>query len=200
MNKSHNMSQLKIALPVQIDISSDLRKRRGDFNPWELRDAFLAWPVENWEAFGKMTELQSERPITKEQFARFQKLFREALVLPAKEWHKIYRKYQDLASPSLAAALRPHFDFWADLPKAHLSMHGELHAMLTTIKLDKLLGAEFRVCARPDCQNAPFRVGTRQKEFCSYDCAHLMAVRRSRQRAAAAKKTDGKSAKPKGRR
>jgi hypothetical protein len=55
--------------------------------------------------------------------------------------------------------------------------------MVATIKVEKLHGATFKECARPDCKNPPFRVEARQKIFCSSDCAHLVAVRNSRKRA-----------------
>jgi hypothetical protein len=188
MNKSHNMSQIKVTLPVTIEIARHLLKRRGNVDPWELRDSFLSWPAENWKAFGEIEDTFRGEIVTKERFAMFQNLFREALVLPAKRLDTLLSKYEKLTATLLAMPLTTHFDFEGEIPVARISVNDEIQAMMTTIKLDKLLGAEFRVCARADCTKPPFRLGKRLKEYCSYDCAHLVAVRRNRERAAEAKR------------
>jgi len=52
--------------------------------------------------------------------------------------------------------------------------------MTTTTQIDLLLGARFRYCRRPDC-NIPFPVVTKHRKiYCSWYCAHIEAVRRTR--------------------
>jgi hypothetical protein len=53
-------------------------------------------------------------------------------------------------------------------------------AIETSIGFDLLQGSRFSLCKRPDCSR-PFLVNRRGKQFCSYDCAHVVAVRKSRQ-------------------
>jgi hypothetical protein len=183
------MSHVKITIPITIKPSRHLQKRRGDLvDPWELRDAFLSWPLENWRAFGTMDDLWTGSPVTEQQFADWQRLLRRALVVPAQDWKRLSTEFGKLAA-WLSIELSIEFDWSGSVPTARIIVNSELQAMLEATRLDKLLGAEFRVCSRSDCQNPPFRVEARQKEYCSYDCAHLMAVRRSRERAADFKRT-----------
>lgn len=60
--------------------------------------------------------------------------------------------------------------------------HNTFDAMLSSIFIDRLKKLRFKVCKRPDCA-AIYELSSRHKrKFCSYECAHLMAVRRSRTR------------------
>jgi hypothetical protein len=59
-----------------------------------------------------------------------------------------------------------------------------LATMLATLQIDHLRGAKFGICARADCPRF-FEIKSRHiRKYCSYDCAHLETVRRSRQKAA----------------
>ena len=55
-----------------------------------------------------------------------------------------------------------------------------LQAILATVHVDHLRGATFRFCARLDCGRQFLLESRHAKKYCSYDCAHLEAVRRSR--------------------
>jgi hypothetical protein len=55
-----------------------------------------------------------------------------------------------------------------------------LDSMFATIVLDHAEGAKVLRCARPDC-GIVFAANNRHKrKYCSWDCAHLVAVRKSR--------------------
>lgn len=56
-----------------------------------------------------------------------------------------------------------------------------LQAIWATILLDRGWGAKFRCCRREDCGRV-FRVRDPRQVFCSYRCAHLVVVRKSRKR------------------
>jgi hypothetical protein len=59
-----------------------------------------------------------------------------------------------------------------------------LATIVATIQIDHLRGAKFGICARADCPRF-FEIKSRHiRKYCSYDCAHLETVRRSRQKAA----------------
>jgi hypothetical protein len=59
-----------------------------------------------------------------------------------------------------------------------------LATIVATIQIDHLRGAKFGICARADCPRF-FEITSRHiRKYCSYDCAHLETVRRSRQKAA----------------
>jgi hypothetical protein len=55
-------------------------------------------------------------------------------------------------------------------------------AILSTIFIDRLKKLRFKVCKRPDCAAIYELTSRHKRQFCSYECAHLMAVRRSRTR------------------
>ena len=160
----------------------------GLLDPWGLRDDFLSWSPDEWEAFIAKTGSFDPVRIDKRNFEQWQELLRKALLHPAREWKAWGRN----ARLWLSAQPRVVFDWESEPPQVIIFAQSPLEAMIATIQIDKLTGAEFRVCARHDCKNPPFRVEARQKIFCSMDCAHLVAVRRSRERAAKAAKKGGK--------
>jgi hypothetical protein len=156
----------------------------GPFDPWRLRDDFLTWPLEDWSAFFYMAGTFGGIRITRNDFVEWQRLMRKALLLPAREWKTLPGEFDSKKVSKLRAGLRVQCDWDADPPTATMSGPTSLESMIATIHVDKLQGAEFRECARPDCTNPPFRIGTRQKLYCGTACAHLVAVRNDRKRKA----------------
>jgi len=160
------------------------------FDPWQLRDDFLGWRIEDWHGFFYMAGGWSNSfGITQRDFAEWQQLLKEALVRPAKDWKSLTAQFAPKKVSKLTGPLPILFDWQGDVPLAKVVLTDSLVAILATIQVDALRGAEFRICARHDCKSAPFRVEARHKIFCSSDCAHLVAVRKSRERAANAKTT-----------
>ena len=161
------------------------KERKCDpFDPWQLRDDFLGWRIEDWQAFFFMAGGWSGSPyITQSDFAEWQQLLREALVRPAKDWRSLAGQFAPGKVSKLTGSLRILFDWRRTFPAAKVVLPDSLTAIIATIQVDALQGAEFRVCARHDCKSAPFRVEARHKIYCSIDCAHLVAVRNSRKRA-----------------
>ncbi len=159
-------------------------KKCDPFDPWQLRDDFLGWRIEDWQGFFFMAGRWSgSRFITQSDFAEWQQLLREALVRQAKDWKSLAGQFATEKVLTLTGSLRIVFDWRGDVPAAKVVLPDSLTAIIATIQVDALQGAEFRVCARHDCKSAPFRVEARQKIYCSTDCAHLVAVRNSRKRA-----------------
>lgn len=156
------------------------------FDPWKLRDAFLAWPLEDWQDFCEMVDLGVPQ-ISKNEFADWQRLFRKALILPAREWKTLAGEFAQQKVKRLLERLPIDFEWEAETPIARINCTSAFKTIIATIQVDALQGAQFRVCARHDCNNPPFRVEARHKIFCCSDCAHLVAVRKSRERAAEAK-------------
>jgi hypothetical protein len=54
-----------------------------------------------------------------------------------------------------------------------------LEAVLATIYVDNLRGANYRLCALVDCSKV-FEAKLKRKEYCCHDCAHKALVRRGR--------------------
>ena len=193
------MSHTRITLFVAIgDISQGFddvtEEPRTVFDPWQLRKDFLTWPLEDWEGFGKRVGYLGVAKISKDEFADWQRFFRKALILRAKEWETLAGEFDKRKAKTLRGPFAINLRWEGETPLGVFYCSGAFEMIGATIHLDALQGAQFRVCARPDCNNPPFRVEARHKIFCSPECAHLVAVRNSRQRAAetkskAAKKT-----------
>jgi hypothetical protein len=173
--------------------------RNGPFDPWNLRQDFLSWPLEEWKEFVLKTGRLGIHEINKDEFGRLQRVVKEALIRPAREWKTLELEFGvSIQNWTINIPKRINFDWDSEVPRACIKTFNTLDAIFATIQVDKLQGAQFRECARHDCKNPPFRVEARHKIFCSPECAHLAAVRESRKRAAEAKaKAAKKSAKRK---
>jgi hypothetical protein len=225
MHKTHFMSQANVTIPITVKhserpgrlravsfeelknsetaefrfIEDKSLSRFGPFDPWQLRKDFLSWPLDGWEGFIAMAGDFGTFRISKRIFGQWQSLLREAMIRPAREWVALKSEFQK-SHVRLSLQPRIAFDWGGETPKAIIFAQTALEAIIATIQIDKLIGAEFRVCARHDCKNPPFRVEARHKIFCLPDCAHLVAVRRSRERAANGKNKLAKKASSKKRR
>lgn len=163
-------------------------KLLGPYDPWKLRDEFLSWPLDDWDVFASTVGYFGEPFISKMRFGLWQKLLREALIRPAREWKALESEIGLRGlTDQLTGPLKIGFVWDGNTPRALIRSKAVLRTIIATIQIDKLTGAQFKVCARYDCNNPPFRVEARHKIFCSPECAHLVAVRNSRQRAAEAK-------------
>jgi hypothetical protein len=183
MHKTHNMSHARITIPI---VFGSLER---PVDVWQLRDEFLALSPDRWAECADWIREESifraRRKVGQTDFEEWQKLIRQALILPAKEWGSGLSGF-DLGKAVLFNLPIPiEFKWNEDVPVGLIRQADGLRAIVRSVQIDKLQGAEFRLCARPDCKEPPFRVGARQKQFCSSDCAHLVAVRRSRARSAA---------------
>jgi hypothetical protein len=159
--------------------------RFGPFDAWQLRDDFLSWPIDDWEGFVAMAGCFGPFRVSKRSFGLWQKFLSEALIRPAREWKALQSEFGILnCDLRLTKPLAIAFGWDGDAPRAYITAKATLDTIIATIQIDKLQGAEFRVCARHDCKNPPFRVEARHKIFCDSACAHLVAVRNSRARAA----------------
>lgn len=200
------MSQLRITLPITLDhhpspVRMKLRrvvvknppeyemvpvggKTQGSVDPWNLRDEFLSWRPEDWERFVQLTGDFGTWLIKMNDFVEWQQIVREALLRPSREWDKLRSRFDPGKVHRLFAPAPITFIWDAVAPAAKIRTTTTITAIVATIQLDVLKGAQFKVCARTDCVSPPFKVEARHKIYCSPECAHLVAVRRSRARAA----------------
>ncbi len=161
----------------------------GPFDPWQLRGDFLSWPPEHWEGFVHMAGDFGTFRISNNDFVEWQLLLRSALPLHPMEWKKLESRFGQKKVGKLFEPLPISFAWDAKVPTARIRTKKVLTAIIATIQLDVLRGAKFKVCARTDCPNPPFRVEVRHKIYCSHECAHLVAVRNSRERVAKNKRS-----------
>jgi hypothetical protein len=151
---------------------------------WKLRSEFLECPIVDWLEFLVRAGRFDLRRISQNDFAEWQQLIRRALVTRPKEWKSLYYEFDFNKVVALELPVPIRFEWDGDMPIVRIGRSTVLNMMIATIQLDFLQGAEFRLCARQDCKSAPFQVSARRKIYCDSDCAHLVAVRMSRARAA----------------
>lgn len=211
MHKSHLMSHLRITLPITLEHSEipvDLKvvsmrdflndpdsaeyrsvprqgkEKYGPFDPWELREEFFICPVDYWRGFVEMAGSLGTFRISKKDFAEWQALLREAILLSPRDWARLLSRFDSQKVRLLSKPLPIQFLWDGNVPEARIVISGTLPLIIATIQIDVLRGAQFRTCARTDCVNPPFKLETRHKIYCSPECAHLVAVRNSRARIA----------------
>jgi hypothetical protein len=121
---------------------------------------------------------------TMAQISKCQSMIRRFIMAPLRDWNDIAEEYpQDwcfhfFAEPFvyLQIFLEP------DAVQGVVRCHSGLSAIGALVTLEKVLGLEFRFCARTDCKQL-YQVESRHfRKFCSSECAHLEAVRNSRSR------------------
>lgn len=150
---------------------------------WQLRDDFLGWRLEDWSGFFAMAGgWQGCFRISQRDFGEWQGLLRAALLCPAQEWKSLSQRFNSKKVAKLIGPMRFVFDWHGVVPRAKAILPDSLSAIIATLQIDALNGAKFRICARHDCKSAPFKVEARHKIYCSSECAHLVAVRNSRER------------------
>jgi hypothetical protein len=219
MHKAQNMSQRRITLPVTLEFRAYpanlvavsrnaylrdpdsaprryIRKEYRELDPWDLRDMFLAWLPEDWKNFLSFAGSFSTSGLDQGEFMEWQGLLREALKLPPRKWPQLQKRFDPRKVEKFLAPLRIEFVWDEESPRAHIATMRSLDAIIATIQLDKLRGTQFRTCARHDCAAPPFPGDDPRKQFCSAECAHLVAVRRSRARAPKTGKRKDRRGKP----
>lgn len=182
-----------IPIPGEYILRADFRaSKKGPFDLWELRDTFLSWPINDWEGFislaGQPLPLTRHHKYRESDLAEWQKLIREAMLVPAKEWKQLASKFDPNKVQVLFTPLAMSFDSQADVPRIVIRSKTSLQGIIASVHLDQSQGVQFKCCTRRDC-GRPFAIKSQhERKYCSPQCAHLEAVRRSRE-AVRAKKT-----------
>jgi hypothetical protein len=151
----------------------EFKKHSRPADAWQLREEFLRvepsseavlaflnkWGRWNFMEFVDLAEI-----------VRLQGAVREALTESPERWFQSPYSFPPTWGYS---AEYPFFTFLTDQCEI---------AIRLTVTVDLLKGLKFTRCARPDCGQL-FALGARRvKKFCSRDCTHLEAVRRSRKK------------------
>ena len=150
------------------------------FDPWQLRDRFLALDLGDQAAvvefLGETGEWPTNNGVLKgREIHRFQQRMRERLADPqaAKLGFRVW-------SPTPGGVTLDYRKHPAGLS---VSIHCQtaLEAMSWTVDIDLTQGARFRYCARSDCKKLFELISRHKRRYCSMYCAHLESVRRGRQ-------------------
>jgi hypothetical protein len=155
----------------------------GLLDPWGLRELFLECPVESWRGFLERAGMFGPGVfrISQKSFEEWQRLLREAMITSPSKWRLLEKRFDPQKVNHLLSYTPIRFEWDGETPIMKMASNTALETIIASIQLDALEGAKFRLCARHDCNAAPFRVENRLKVYCSHECAHLAAVRRSRE-------------------
>ncbi len=174
-------------------------------DPWEMREEFLGVGQEGGGlmgmtlAYGRFgtgkddlmvpTEWLRESSaspsrwmLLEEEFREWQRLVRAAMTRGMQEWPSLEQDFPahkvDLLCRPLSLGVK-----WQDRkPTGVITCFGVLQAIVATLQIDALLGAEYRFCACVGCGKS-FKVVRRDQRYCpDSECAHRQAVRDSRER------------------
>ena len=159
---------------------------------WKMREQFLAIRTEQ-DALRVLNETgflyqlsrprRGERPFLTlfSDLVLCQEMIRDALVSPVLA-HSRNEKFPQEWKKGLLNNLPVDLREADGRYIARIDAPDAVFAMMATVKIDKAWGAEYRYCQREDCDREPvFRRKTQHdQKFCSYECAHLVAVRKNR--------------------
>jgi CGNR zinc finger protein len=167
----------------------------AELDPWSVRKEFLelkhdqrAKLEEFLKSTGAFCWINDYRPLREEEIWVIQGILQK-----------------ELLKPRAAAPARPSDDWswsFADTIRKRISAYelnvvirlqdGELvglmqesttlDAILCTIVVDRVRKFRFKICARSECGKIYELTSRHRRKYCSFDCAHLVAVRSSRAR------------------
>lgn len=165
-------------------------------NAWDVRGDFLTASTEQnilelLERTGTFSHLNESGYWSVEDLFTIQRVVRYLMATHPSKWRLTTRVFREVFGNDQRilnvvlrqADQRVRFIWTTDAHAAAILADTTLQAILATVHVDHLRGATFRFCARLDC-GKQFPIESRHaKKYCSYDCSHLQAVRRSRGKA-----------------
>lgn len=132
---------------------------------------------------GAFCWLNQYRPITESELWQFQEAIRQQLLNPTASENRtnLATEFQTaIINRTQVHVMNINVGFEGGTLVGEAEALNTFDAILSTIFIDRLKKLRFKVCKRPDCAAIYELTSRHKRKFCSYDCAHLMAVRRSR--------------------
>jgi hypothetical protein len=178
------------------EVAWDFSPRRSqelrELDPWRVREEFLS--LKRGDRTGLREFLKHTgafcwidyRPLSEDEIWMFQELLREVLLHPrTMEQARIFDPYsfrdsvhRYIANFQLSVTLQ----FQDGVLVGVLQQATAFDSMLSTIVIDRLNKRQFKICARSECGLIYELTSRHKRKYCSYECAHLMAVRAERVR------------------
>lgn len=117
------------------------------------------------------------------QFRELQQVLRKAAEVPVEKWGEASIRWFNVS------LLKVELNFEEGHLTGECVAHPGVLACTAQLFFEKLSGAEYGWCARSDC-NEYYRLESKHpRKYCSQECAHVVAVRASRERTAQRRKT-----------
>lgn len=155
------------------------------FDGWSIRERFLSiTQVADLAQFLSRTGRFSIFPDSFSGLTEWQEVFRRLMATRPAQWPKL-KNSDSVSSHKLTAALKetaPRLQFrWKEGSAALVLYAGfTLRAIVATIQIDHLSGAQFRFCQRADCGQVYRVTSGHRRIYCSHECGHLVSIRRGR--------------------
>lgn len=123
----------------------------------------------------------------RDEFLEWVSLIGVAMETPMGKWETL-KKHFPIRKVDLLRSPMPFTIEWQDgRPTGFIRCSGVLEALIATLQIDELIGAEYRFCACEGCRNT-FEVKRQDQRYCSETCKHKQVVRDGRNRARRAEK------------
>jgi hypothetical protein len=133
--------------------------------------------------------------LLREEYKEWRSLIRAAMKTKMSAWPKLGAKFPAAKVDRLCEPMALSVEWQDGRPTGVITCTGILRALIATLQIDALIGAEYRFCARRGCTKS-FKVRRKDQRYCDEICKHRQVVRdgRERQRKAAeqAKRQEGK--------
>lgn len=160
-----------------------------ELDPREVRMEFLGLRHDDRDALRNFLHKTGAfcwinyRPIAETELWQFQAAIRQQLLKPTVSENRIKRATE--FETAIHNRIQVHLmninvGFEDGTLVGEAEALNTFDAILSTIFIDRLRKLRFKVCSRPDCATIYELTSRHKRKFCSYDCAHLMTVRRSR--------------------
>lgn len=115
----------------------------------------------------------------KDEWGDWVSLIKAATRTPIEKWGRLKRRFPARKVELLQKPM-PLVVEWQDgRPTGIVSCSGILQAVVATLQIDALIGAEHRFCACEGCRNL-FKVKRNDHRYCSDECKHRQVVRNGR--------------------
>jgi hypothetical protein len=161
-----------------------------ELDPWEIRKEFLGLRPSDRDALrtflhksGEFCWLNQYRSITESELWQFQAAIRQQLLNPtvSENRTKLATEFQAAIHNRIQVhVMNINVGFEDRTLLGEAEALNTFDAILSSIFIDRLKKLRFKVCERPDCAAIYELTSRHKRKFCSYGCAHLMVVRRSR--------------------
>lgn len=140
--------------------------------------ADLSVPIKK---LGKRYHPFEAKRLLQDDYLEWRSLIRRAMRTKMNDWPKLIRKFP-AAKVNLLCQPMPLTVQWHNgRPKGVIQCLDILQAVIATLQVDALMGAEYRFCACQGCSKS-FKVKRKDQRYCSDVCKHRQVVRDSRNR------------------
>jgi len=113
------------------------------------------------------------------EYMEWRSLLREAMTMEMSKWAKLKVRFSPQKVDRLSRPMPLTIEWRKGRPAGVIACSGVLDALIATLQMDALLGAEYRYCACDGCHKS-FRVKRKDQRYCSDSCKHRQVVRDGR--------------------